>query len=123
MGRGNDVIDGEGGLPLQSRGEVGAAGKPAAGGLLPPLGIDGGDLLNNLKEAGTARDTVGFEGGGNCQADGFFGSGGISNDEIGGEGIQSALDTFHRGKEGFEIDGEVGTLFHCGGPPFRRRLN
>ena len=94
-----------------------------AGGLLPSLDIDGGDLLNNLKEAGTARDTVGFEGGGNGQADGFFGSGGISNDEIGGEGIQSAFDAFHRGEEGFEIDSEVSPLFHWRVPPFRRRLN
>ena len=111
-GRGDDVIDREAGVLLQLLGEGGLAGEAAAGGGQLPLGIDDGDLLNDLEQSGAAGDADGLQRRGDGKADGFFGAGEVGDDEIDGEGVQPPIDTFDRGIKGFEVDGEVGSFLH-----------
>lgn len=76
------------------------------------MGIDDGDLLNDLEQSGAAGDADGLQRRGDGKADGFFGAGEVGNDEIDGEGIQPPIDTFDRGIKGFEVDGKVGSFLH-----------
>ena len=118
-GRGDDVVHGQGGVSHQLVLAVGLTREAAARGSLAALGVDLFDPTDGLKEAGAAGYAVAFEGGGDRQADGLFGAGGVGHQEIGAHGVEASLDAFHRGVEGFQVDGDIGSAFgHSKSLPF-----
>ena len=72
---------------MQFLDEGGLAGEAAAGGGQLPLGIDDGDLLNDLEQSGAAGDADGLQRRGDGKADGFFGAGSISDDQMRGQRV------------------------------------
>ena len=74
------------------------SGSPSnIGNILSCSQTDSFQFLLNFKESGPAGNTVGFQGGGNRQADGFLGAGDISDNKIACDRVKTAFDTFYRG--------------------------
>ena len=71
-GRGHQVVHRQGRIGLQLSGVGAFAHQLPAGGAEPPLGVDLLDPLDHLEEAGPARDAVGFQRGGDGEADGLL---------------------------------------------------
>ena len=111
-GRRHNVIHRQLRRAFQQGSVVGGAGKNASGRALPAYGVDSGDLLHHLEQTWPSRQTAGLQGGRNRKADGFFGTGGVRHHQMGGQRVQPTLHTLHRGKKGFEIDGDIGPLLH-----------
>ena len=68
-----------------------------AGGAPLPPGVHLRHLLHHLKEPGAARDAIGFQRGGDGQADGFFRAAFIRHHQIGGHGVQTSLHALYTG--------------------------
>ena len=108
--RGNNIVHRQRWVLRQLPGKAGTARQCTAGRVLSAPSIDQGHLLHHLKQARAAGEAAGFQAGRDRQADGLFGAGGIGHHQIGGKGVQSPLDTLHRGVEGFQVDGRVNAL-------------
>ena len=74
------------------------------------LGVDLFDAPDDLKQARSTRDTVGFQRRRYGEADRLFGAGGIGDDQIGGEGVKMTFDALDAGVEALQVDGDIGAL-------------
>lgn len=54
-----------------------------------------------FKQTRAAWDAEFFEGGGNGEADGFVGAGFVGDEEAGRQGVETSIDAFDGGIEGF----------------------
>ena len=77
------------------------AGKFPPGSLCAPPCVGLPHLLHDLKQPRTSRYAVCFQGRRNRQTDGLLCAGGIRHHQVGGKGIQTALNTFYRCEKGF----------------------
>lgn len=80
--------------------------------VLSSLTIDFIHFLYHLEQPGTATHSVGFQGWGNCEADGFIGTAFVSNDQICSQRIKATFHTLDRCVERLQVDGYVGSLLH-----------
>ena len=101
-GRGHQVVHRQGGISLQLGGVGAFAHQLPAGGAEPPLGVDLLDPLDHLEEAGPAGDAMGFQRGGDGEADGLLRAAEIRHHQVGGHGIEAPLPALHGGVVGFQ---------------------
>ena len=112
-GRSDNVIQGNGGIALHLIIVINPLNEFSA--ILPaPLGIDIPDSLDDLEQAGSSGDAVGFERRGDRKAYGLFRSRHIGDNKIGRQRVEPPGGTFNRSIEGFEVDGYVCSgIAHC----------
>ena len=67
---------------------------------------------DDLEEARASADAVRLEGGGDGEADRLARAALVCNHEMRRQRVQPALDTFDRGIERFEVDGDIRALLH-----------
>ena len=96
-GRGHNVVQGQSGILLNLRIAPGGAGELVAGGVPLPPGVHLRHLLDHLKEPGAAPNAVGFQGGGDSQADGLVCAALVCHHQVSGHGIQSPLHALYAG--------------------------
>lgn len=111
-GRSDNIVQRQGWIVLYLRIVPGRAGQLPAGGCLPASGIDFRHLLYHLKEPCPSRDTIGFQGWSDRQADGLFRAAKICHHKIGGHWVQSSLYTLHACVKTFQIAADVGPFLH-----------
>ena len=109
-GRGHQVVHRQGRVSPQLGGVGAFAHQLPAGGVEPPLGVDLPDPLDHLEEAGPAGDAVGFQRGGDGEADGLLRAAEIRHHQVGGHGIEAPLPALHGGVVGFQVDGDIRSL-------------
>ena len=73
----------------------------------PPFRVDGPHFLVHLEEPRASGDPVGFQGGGDGEADRLFCPARVCHDEIGFQRVESPFHAFHGGVEGFEVDRQI----------------
>ena len=111
-GRGGNVVQLQFRGRPESRVVKGGAGETPAGRFCQALPVNLFYRLLHFKEPGTAGNAVSFQRGRDGQADGFFRAGPVGHYQIGSEGIQMPLRAFHRGIEGFQVNGQIDPFFH-----------
>jgi len=109
-GRGHQVVHRQGRIGLQLSGVGAFAHQFPAGGVEPPLCVDLLDPLDHLEEAGPAGDAIGFQRGGDGEADGLLRAAEIRHHQVGGHGIEAPLPALHGGVVGFQVDGDIRSL-------------
>ena len=107
-----DEVNGKGGVCGQSLTVAGGSGKGLTGRLQTPAFIELADLFVNLKEPASAWDSVGFQGRGDGQADGFLRAAAVGYHQVGGHGVQASANAFRRGVIGLQINGGVNWFWH-----------
>ncbi|ALP93509.1 hypothetical protein IB211_01116c [Intestinimonas butyriciproducens] len=83
----------------------------------PPLGIDLAYLLDNFEKTGPPRYPIGFQRRLYRQTNGLLRPAPIRYHQIGGQGVESPLQTLDTGIETFEIHRKIGLFFHRSAPP------
>ena len=73
-------------------------------------------LLIDLKQTGAAGNAVSLQGGGNRKTDGFVGACGIRYHQTVLHRVEASFNTFHRGIEGLQVNGDIGFVFHDSPP-------
>ena len=69
-------------------------------------------MLRNLENAAAVPDTESLHGRGDGQTDGLLGPFRVGHDQILGHWIHAPGNTFHRSIKRFQVDTQVGALFH-----------
>ena len=87
---------------------AGLAGQTFLWALLSPLIVDIPQSLHYFKKPCPSANAVGFQRGGNRQADGLFGTADIGHHQVGGERVQTPFHALHRGVKRLQVDGDVG---------------
>ena len=112
-GRSHDIVQSQGRVPLYFRIVPGGAGELMAWSVPFPLGVYLCHPLYHLEQPGPARDTVGFQRGGDGQADRLLRAPLVCHHQVGGHGIQPPLHALHRGVERFQVTADIGPFFHA----------
>ena len=108
--RRHDIVQ----LEIRAGLQLGVVGRRACeatcGHTATALLVDLPDALHNLEEAGTSADAVLLQRRSDGQADGLLRAAQIGHDEVGGERIEPAVHTLHRGVERLKVDGDISSL-------------
>ena len=116
--RRDDIFQRQRGVLRELRGAVRRTGKrpPRCG--AQALGVDGAHALDDLEQPRPSGHAHGLQRGRDGQANRFLRAPLIRDDQMGIHGIQSALNALDRSIEGFQVDGDIGPLFHASTPPY-----
>ena len=71
------------------------------------------DALPDLKQPPPAGEAAALERGRDGQTDGLVRPALVRHDEVGVQRIEAALPALHGGEEGFQVDRDIGSLFHA----------
>ena len=102
-GRRHDVVHGEAGVRPQRRVAGGGAGELPSRRGPQALGVHLLDPLDHLEQPRPAGDAVGFQRGRHRQTDGFISTALVRHHQIGGQGVQLALDALHGSVKAAEV--------------------
>ena len=116
--RRDDIFQRQRGVLRELRGAVGRTGKRPPRRGAQALGVDGAHALDDLEQPRPSGYAHGLQRGRDGQADRLLRAPLIRDDQMGIHGIQSALNALDRSIEGFQVDGDIGPLFHASTPPY-----
>ena len=116
--RRDNIFQRQRGVLRELRSAVGRTGKRPPRRGAEALGVDGAHALDDLEQPRPSGHAHGLQRGRDGQADRLFCAPFVRNDQMGIHGIQSALDALNRSIEGFQVDGDIGPLFHASTPPY-----
>ena len=111
-GLGHNIVQLQMRVTGQLTGQAGAAGEVPAPEPATAAGILRFHLLHHLKQPGPAGNTVGLQRRGDRQADGLFRAAAVSHHKAGVQRVQPPLYTLHRGIEGLQVNGDIGSVPH-----------
>ena len=111
-GLGHDIVQLQMRVTVQLAGQTGFAGKVPSPKPTTAAGILRLYLLHHFKQPGPAGNAVGLQRRGNSQADGLFRAAAVSHHKAGVQRVQPPLYTLHRGIEGLQVNGDIGSVPH-----------
>ena len=111
-GLGHDIVQLQMRITRQLTGQAGFAGEVPAPDPATAAGILRLYLLHHLKQPGPAGNAVGLQRRGDGQADGFFRAAAVSHHKAGVQRVQPPLHALHRGIEGLQVNGDIGSVPH-----------
>ena len=113
-GRGDDEVNRKLRICLQLGEKIRRAGQPVPRSEVLSSCVSLADALPDLKQPCSSGDSVAFEGRRDGKTDGLIRPALVCHNKVGIQGIEAALPAFHGGIEGFQVDCDVGSVFHPG---------
>ena len=111
-GLGHDIVQLQMGIKGQLTGQAGFAGEVPAPEPATAAGILRLYLLHHLKQPGPAGNAIGLQRRSDSQADGLFRAAAVSHHKAGVQRVQPPLHALHRGIEGLQVNGDIGSVPH-----------